>query len=224
MVSTTARREAVEWLRETRNTSLRRACRVVGLSTATWRYRPRLNEANAQLVEQLPTPAAAGSRFGYRRLHVLIARAGTPVNHKRLYRMYRAAGLQVRRRRRKRLTRGERVRLPAPTRRGERWSMGFTLDTLADGRAFRTLNMVADFTRQCVAIEGDRSLPGLRVSRARSPADRDRPAGDDRGRQRAGVCGAHARRVGLSHRRYAPLHSAGQADRERVRRELQREI
>jgi putative transposase len=41
----------------------------------------------------------------------------------------------------------------------------FTLDTLADGRAFRTLNIVDDFTRECVAIEVERSLPGLRVSR-----------------------------------------------------------
>ena len=165
MVSTTARREAVEWLRETRSTSLRRACRVVGLSTATWRYRPQLNAANQKLLVQLHTHAAARSRFGYRRLHVLIAREGTAVNHKRLYRLYRQAGLQVRRRRRKRLTRGERVPLPAPTRRRERWSMDFTLDTLADGRAFRTLNIVDDYTRECVAIEVDRSLPGLRVTR-----------------------------------------------------------
>ena len=43
--------------------------------------------------------------------------------------------------------------------------MDFTLDTLADGRAFRTLNIVDDFTRECVAIEVDRSLPGLRVVR-----------------------------------------------------------
>jgi putative transposase len=147
MVSTTARREAVEWLRETRKTSVRRACRVVGLSTATWRYRPRLNEANAKLVEQLHRHAAARSRFGYRRLHVLITRAGTTVNHKRLYRLYQAAGLQVRRRRRKRLTRGERVPRPVPTQRRERWSMDFTLDTLADGRAFRTLNIVDGYTR-----------------------------------------------------------------------------
>jgi putative transposase len=114
MVNSTARREAVEWLRQTRSTSLRRACRVVGLSTATWRYRPRFSEANAQLVEQLQTHAAARSRFGYRRLHVLIARGRTTVNHKLLYRLYRAAGLQVRRRRRKRLTHGERVPLPTP--------------------------------------------------------------------------------------------------------------
>jgi putative transposase len=68
-------------------------------------------------------------------------------------RAYRAAGLQVRRRRRKRLTRGQRVPLPLPSRRGERWSMDFMLDTLADGRGFRTLNIVDDFTRECVAIE-----------------------------------------------------------------------
>ena len=165
MVTPTARREAVAWLRETRKTSLRRACRVVGLSTASWRYQHRLSEATRELVEQLHTHAAARSRFGYRRLHVLIARGGTVVNHKRVYRLYRAAGLQVRRRRRKRLTRGERVPLPTPTQRGERWSMDFTLDTLADGRAFRTLNIVDDCTRECVAIEVDRSLPGLRVVR-----------------------------------------------------------
>jgi putative transposase len=165
MVSTTARREAVGWLRETRGLWLRRACRLIGLSTATWRYQRRLSAANTKLLEQLHTHAAARSRFGYRRLHVLIAREGTVVNHKRLYRLYRSAGLQVRRRRRKRVTRGERVPLPAPTRRGERWSMDFTLDTLADGRAFRTLNIVDDFTRECVAIEVDRSLPGLRVTR-----------------------------------------------------------
>jgi putative transposase len=165
MVSTTARREAVEWLRQTRSTSLRRACRVVSLSTATWRYQPRRSAANAKLLEQLHARAAERSRFGYRRLHVLIAREGTAVNHKRVYRLYRQAGLQVRRRRRKRLTRGERVPLPTPSRRGERWSMDFTLDTLADGRAFRTLNIVDDYTRECLAIEVDRSLPGLRVTR-----------------------------------------------------------
>lgn len=87
------------------------------------------------------------------------------MNHKRVHRLYRAAGLQVRRRRRKRLTRAERTSLPPPTRRLERWSMDFTVDTLTDGRGFRTLNIVDDFTRECVAIEVDRSLPGLRVTR-----------------------------------------------------------
>jgi putative transposase len=164
MVSPVARREAVGWL-QARGTSLRRACRTIGLSTATWRYQRRETATNALVRARLEAHAATRARFGYRRLHILLAREGLTVNHKRVHRIYRAAGLQVRRRRRKRLTRGERVPLPVPSRRLERWSMDFMVDTLADGRAFRTLNIVDDFTRECLAIEVDRSLPGLRVTR-----------------------------------------------------------
>jgi putative transposase len=120
---------------------------------------------NVRLLERLKAHAAHRPRFGYRRLHTLVDREGLRVNHKRVYGVYRAAGLQVRRRHRKQLTRGQRVPLPAPSRRGERWSMDFMVDTLADGRGFRTLNIVDDFTRECLAIEVDRSLPGLRVVR-----------------------------------------------------------
>ena len=164
MVSPVARREAVGWL-QTRGTSLRRACRVIGLSTATWRYQRRTNATNVAVLDRLQAHAAVRARFGYRRLHILLEREGLVVNHKRVHRIYRAAGLQVRRRRRKRLTRAERVPLVTPSQRRERWSMDFTVDTLADGRGFRTLNIVDDFTRECVAIEVDRSLPGLRVAR-----------------------------------------------------------
>jgi len=164
MVTPAARREAVGWL-QTRGASQRRACQLMGLSRATWQYQRRDDPVNSALLHRLQVHAAERPRFGYRRLHILIAREGVCVNHKRLYRLYRAAGLQVRRRRRKRITRGARVPLPVATHRGERWSMDFTLDTLVDGRAFRTLNIVDDFTRECVAIEVDRSLPGLRVTR-----------------------------------------------------------
>ena len=164
MVGPIARREAVGRLRAL-GTSLRRACRLIGLSTATWRYQRRPDPTNLQLRERLQAHAAERPRFGYRRLHTLVDREGLHVNHKRVYGIYREAGLQVRRRRRKRLTRGQRVPLAVPSGRGERWSMDFMVDTLADGRGFRTLNIVDDFTRECVAIEVDRSLPGLRVVR-----------------------------------------------------------
>jgi putative transposase len=138
---------------------------VIGLSTATWRYERRSSPLNLTVLARLHAHAAQRARFGYRRLHILLEREGLLVNHKRVHRIYRAAGLQVRRRRRKRLTRADRVPLPLPSQRLERWSMDFTADTLADGRGFRTLNIVDDFTRECVAIEVDRSLPGLRVTR-----------------------------------------------------------
>lgn len=165
MVGPVAKRVAVGWLVDAQHTSLRRACRLVGLSTATWRYQRRGRVDNAHLLARLQAHAAVRARYGYRRLHTLIAREGVVANHKRVHRVYKAAGLQVRRRRRKRLTRGERVPLPAPSGPGERWSMDFMADTLADGRGFRTLNIVDDFTRECVAIEVDRSLPGARVVR-----------------------------------------------------------
>lgn len=100
------------------------------------------------------------------------------MNHKRVYRIYRAEGLAVRRRKRKRMAVGLRTVLPPPTRPNERWSMDFTLDTLASGRRFRTFNIVDDFTRECVAIEVDTSIGGARVVRVlerllatRGPAD-----------------------------------------------------
>jgi putative transposase len=137
----------------------------MGLSSATWRYERRGRVDNSRLLARLQVHAAARPRFGYRRLHTLIDREGVVANHKRVYAVYRDAGLQVRRRKRKRLTRGDRVPPPAPSRAGERWSMDFMIDTLADGRPFRTLNIVDDFTRECLAIEVDRSLPGARVVR-----------------------------------------------------------
>jgi putative transposase len=165
VVGPIAKRVVVGWLVDARHTSLRRACRLVGLSTATWRYQRHGRVDNTHLLARLQAHAAVRPRYGYRRLHTLVAREGVVANHKRVHRVYCEAGLQVRRRRRKRLSRGERVPLAPPTGPGQRWSMDFMADTLADGRGFRTFNIVDDFTRECVAIEVDRSLPGARVVR-----------------------------------------------------------
>jgi putative transposase len=165
VVGPIAKRAAVGWLVDAQRASVRRGCRLVGLSTATLQYQRHGRCDNRELLARLQAHAAVRPRYGYRRLHTLVAREGIVANHKRVHRVYRDAGLQVRRRRRKRRTRGERVPLAAPSRSGERWSMDFMADTLADGRGFRTLNIVDDFTRECVAIEVDRSLPGARVVR-----------------------------------------------------------
>src|SRR4029077_17944647 len=85
VVGPVARREAVGWL-QTRRTSLRRACRVIGLSTATWRYQRRTNVTNVAVLERLQAHAAERARFGYRRLQILLERDGLIVNHKRVHR------------------------------------------------------------------------------------------------------------------------------------------
>ena len=114
---------------------------------------------------RLRTLAHERPRFGYRRLQVLLQREGFTVNHKRLWRLYRQEGLAVRRKRRKRAALGRRILLPVAQRVNERWSMDFVGDSLADGRSFRTLNIVDDFSREAPAIVVDQSLPGERVVR-----------------------------------------------------------
>ena len=104
-------------------------------------------------------------RFGYRRLTVLLRREGWAVNHKRVYRMYREEGLGVRRRKRKRMGAVERQALAIPVRPNERWSMDFISDALSEGRKFRSLNIVDDFNRECLAAEVDTSITGVRVVR-----------------------------------------------------------
>lgn len=117
------------------------------------------------LRERMLDLARERPRYGYRRLHVLLRREGFEVNHKRVHRLYRADGLMVRRRLRKRIAAGKRVPLSVPSRANERWSIDFVSDQLADGRVFRTLNIVDDFTRECRAIEVDTSLSGQRLVR-----------------------------------------------------------
>lgn len=118
-----------------------------------------------ELTQDLRHHAAARPRFGYRRLHVLLRRDGWHVNHKHVYRLYRSEGLCLRRKRRRKLAAGLRIALPTPTAPNQRWSMDFVSDQLCAGRRFRTLNVIDDCTRECVAIEVDTSIGGARVAR-----------------------------------------------------------
>ena len=144
--------------------SQRRACQMAGIGPSSYHYRHR-KVVDGQLREQLLALAERWGRFGYRRLTVMVRRQGLVVNRKRVYRLYRALGLQVRRRKRKRVAVARRVPLAAPQRLNVRWSMDFMRDTLQDGRPFRTLNIVDDYSRECLAIEVDTSLSGYRVTR-----------------------------------------------------------
>lgn len=99
-----------------------------------------------ELRERLLELARERPRFGYRRLHALLVREGRRVNHKRVRRLYRELGLAVRRKRRNRVAQANRQPRAVPERANEQWSMDFMSDTLADGRSFRTFNVVDDAT------------------------------------------------------------------------------
>ena len=79
------------------------------------------------------------------------------MNTKRVYRLYREEGLQVRTTKRAKRAAHVRVPLREATRSNQRWSMDFVSDRLADGRWFRILTVVDQFTRECVLLEPDRA-------------------------------------------------------------------
>ena len=147
-----------------RGFSQRGACRLLGVHRSLARYRRKRTDLPG-LRERLCTLAAERRRFGSWRLYLLLRREGWLVNHKRVYRLYREEGLLVRRRKRKRMCGARRVPLAIPSRENQHWSMDFVADSLISGRRLRSLNIVDDCTRRCLATEVDTSLPGARVVR-----------------------------------------------------------
>jgi putative transposase len=95
----------------------------------------------------------------------MLAREGHALNHKKLYRLYREERLMVRRRRGRKRALGTRAPMELPIKINQRWSLDFVSDTLSDGRRFRILCIVDDFSRECLATVVDTSLGGVRVVR-----------------------------------------------------------
>lgn len=162
--------------REAHGISERRACAILGRDRTSVRYRHRRGD-DAPLRARLRALAGERRRFGYRRLGVLLKREGLAPNHKKLRRLYAEERLQVRRRggRKRALgtqALGTRAPIALPEAPNRRRSLDFVSDTLTDGRGFRILCVVDDFTRECLALVADTSLSGRRVVReldAQSP-------------------------------------------------------
>jgi len=117
------------------------------------------------LRQRLKALATEYPRYGYTLLHGMLAAEKLVVNPKRTYRIYREEKLQVRTKRRKRLAKRPRVEMAVPDAPNRRWSMDFVSDQLATGRRFRVLNVVDDYTRECVLQVVDFSISGERVAR-----------------------------------------------------------
>jgi len=162
MVSPQAKREAVRLLMTERDFGVTHACGLVSISRSLYRYRSRRSDC-AALRARIGEIAAMKRRYGYRRVHVVLRREGWTMNRKLTYRLYREAGLAVRRRKRKRIGPFERLPLPKPQAANLSWSMDLVSDGLADGRRLRCLTIVDDCTRECLAIEVDTSITGVRV-------------------------------------------------------------
>jgi putative transposase len=164
MVTPAAKRAAVIDAQTVHGISERRACSILRVDRSSVRYRSRRGD-DAALRCRLRELARERRRFGYRRLGLLLAREGFVVNRKKLLRLYREEGLKVRRRGGRKRALGTRAPITLPDRPNQRWSLDFASDALTDGRRFRILVVVDDFSRECLALIADTSLSGRRVAR-----------------------------------------------------------
>ena len=142
----------------------KRACVLAGMDPRVYR-RTSKRPADTGLRDRLKELSSGRGRFGYRRLHILLKREGWQVNWKKLYRIYREEGLTVRKRDGRKRALGTRKPMAIPQGPNQRWSLDFVSDSLSCGRRFRILNVIDDFSRECLAAVVDTSLSGERVAR-----------------------------------------------------------
>lgn len=147
--------------------SIRFACVVYGLSESGYRYRPKLDGENAVIADWLLRLTTTHKRWGFGLCYLYLRNVqGFGWNHKRVYRIYRELELNLRIKPKRRIKRDKPDALSVPTRINQVWSMDFMSDSLSDGRSLRTFNVIDDYNRECLTIDVDMSMPGLRVTRA----------------------------------------------------------
>jgi putative transposase len=152
------------------------ACAIVKLPRSSWYYvRSPANPENRRVEDFLRECVAKRPGRGFWKCYKRSRRLRCGWNHKRVYRIYKLLGLHQRRRIKHRLPARVQQPLLVPATPSHSWSMDFMRDTLASGRAFRTLNLIDEFNREVLAIEVDTSLPSARVIRVLKQLSEWRP-------------------------------------------------
>lgn len=165
-MSPSKRRSIVEYICEKLKVSQRRACQVIGQARATQRRQPSLPSDEKRLTDDIIALATKYGRYGYRRVTALLQRSGWKVNHKRVQRIWRREGLKVPKKQPKRgrlwLNDGSCIRL-RPESKDHVWSYDFMVDRTTDGRAFKILNIIDEFTRESLSMKVDRKITSQHV-------------------------------------------------------------
>lgn len=141
--------------------SERKACRALQISRSVLKYKNRTNEYQMKLELRVIELAKEYGRYGYRRVTALLKQEGWNINVKRVYRIWRKEGLKVPQKQPKRkrlwLNDSSCIRLK-PMHKNHVWSYDFVLDRTHNGIAYRTLNIIDEYTRECLAIKVKRKL------------------------------------------------------------------
>jgi putative transposase len=146
---------------KTLTVSERRACRVIGQARTTQRLIRLTSDEKEKLIACIIQLATKYGRYGYRRITALLKQEGWQVNHKRVERIWRREGLKVPRKQPRRgrlwLADGSCVRL-RPQHKDHVWSYDFVMARTSDGRSFRILTLIDEYTRVCLALLVDRRI------------------------------------------------------------------
>ena len=165
-MSPAGRGRCIDHVKERLGISERRACRTLGQHRSTQRQYPSGPSDEASLTADIIELARTYGRYGYRRVTALLNQVGWDVNHKRVERIWRREGLKVPQKQPKKgrlwLNDGSCIRL-RPERPNHVWSYDFVHDRTDDGRVYRTLNIIDEFTREALAIRVDRKLNSIDV-------------------------------------------------------------
>ena len=146
--------------------SQRRVCSVINLCRSALRYEHHKREDRA-VRQRINEIAKTRVRYGVWRIYTLLRREGWKDNHKRVHRIYKEEGLNLRSKRpRRSKSAAHRLERPDLNNLYQCWSMDFVSDQLFDGRKFRALTIVDNFSRYCYAISVGQSLKGTNVVEA----------------------------------------------------------
>ena len=157
------RKQMADWMIDHYGSSVRRAGSVVMLSTSMYYYRPA-NRHEQLLRMRMRQIAATRVRYGFWRIYILLRRKDFTDNHKHVYRLYMAEHLNLRskRPRRSRSAAHRLSRIQTQTIH-QVWSMDFASDALFDGRRFRIVAVVDNYSKKCLSLRVGQSLKGQDV-------------------------------------------------------------
>lgn len=146
--------------------SERRACRVIGQHRSTQKFKCQVDEFNKKLTERIIALASEYGRYGYRTITGMLNNEGFKVNKKRVERIWRIEGLKVPKKQPKRsrlwLNDGSCIR-KRPKHKDHVWSYDFVFERTHDGRSFKMLNIIDEFTREVIMIKVKRKLNSIDV-------------------------------------------------------------
>ena len=150
-----------------RGVSIRLSCRAFGISETCYRYQAKLNDDTALIADWLLWLTYTNRPWGFGLCYLYLRNVkGIKYNHKRVYRIYRELELNLRIKPRRRLKRDRPDPLDVPRQINSVWSIDFMHDSLANGKKFRTFNVLDDYNREGLGIEVDFGLPSSRIIRA----------------------------------------------------------